>query len=154
MRYYASMRHIHRSALVALSPQRMFDLINDIARYPEFVPGCSAARVLHATPERVHAELTVGSGVMKTTFSTINLLQPPGLIQMQLQSGPLRRLGGQWVLTPIESAAVSGCRVELDLAFEPDAGLAALAMAPLVERLATTLVQAFVARARALAPVP
>ena len=38
------MRHIRRSALVGVSPQRMFDLINDVERYPEFVPGCSSGR--------------------------------------------------------------------------------------------------------------
>ena len=40
------MKQIRRSALVAASPERMFALINDVARYPEFVPGCTAAQVL------------------------------------------------------------------------------------------------------------
>jgi ribosome-associated toxin RatA of RatAB toxin-antitoxin module len=151
------MRHIHRSALVATSPQRMFDLINDIERYPQFVPGCSSARVLARTPESVHAELTVGSGLMKTTFSTVNRLHPPGLIEMQLDSGQLRSLAGRWVLTPVADGVVSGCRVELDLTFEPRGALAAMTLGGLVERLASSLVQAFVTRARqegAPAPVP
>jgi ribosome-associated toxin RatA of RatAB toxin-antitoxin module len=142
------MRHIRRSALVGVSPQRMFDLINDIGRYPDFVPGCSSARVLEQTPQRLRAELTVGTGLMKTTFSTRNTLHPPGLIEMQLDAGPLKSLSGRWTLAPLNAGAVSGCRVELDLAFEPHGGLAALALGPVVERLATSLVDAFVARAR------
>jgi ribosome-associated toxin RatA of RatAB toxin-antitoxin module len=143
------MRHIHRSALVAVSPQRMFELVNEVERYPDFVPGCSSARVLERTPQSVHAELTVGSGLMKTTFSTRNRLHPPGLIEMQLESGPLKSLGGRWVLTPVDAGAVSGCRVELDLSFEPHGNIAAMTLGPVVERLATSLMQAFVARARA-----
>jgi ribosome-associated toxin RatA of RatAB toxin-antitoxin module len=104
--------------------------------------------VLERTPEKVHAQLTVGSGLMKTTFSTLNHLHPPGRIEMQLESGPLKSLGGRWTLTPVAAGAVAGCRVELDLAFEPHGNLAAMALGPVVERLASTLVQAFVARAR------
>ena len=142
------MRHIQRSALVGVSPERMFAIINDVEHYPQFVPGCSNARVLERTPDHVHAELTVGTGLMKTTFSTRNRLHPPGRIEMQLESGPLKSLGGRWTLTPVASAPVTGCRVELDLAFEPHGSLAAMALGPVVERLASTLVQAFVDRAR------
>lgn len=142
------MRHIQRSALVAVSPGRMFEIIDDVEHYPQFVPGCSKARVLERTPERVHAELTVGSGLMQTTFSTVNTLQPPDCIAMQLESGPLKSLAGTWKLTPVAAGAVSGCRVELDLTFEPHGNIAAMALGPVVERLASTLVQAFVARAR------
>ncbi len=142
------MRHIRRSALVGVSPQRMFDLINDVERYPDFVPGCSSARVLEHTPGRLRAELTVGSGLMKTTFATSNSLHPPGRIDMQLASGPLKSLNGSWTLTPLEAGNLHGCRVELDLAFEPHGSLAALALGPVVEKLATSLVDAFVARAR------
>ena len=38
--------------------------------------------------------------------------------------------------------------MELDLTFEPHGNLAALAMAPVIERLASSLVDAFVGRAR------
>lgn len=126
----------------------MFDLINDVEKYPQFVPGCSAARVLERTPEQLRAELTVGSGLMKTTFSTVNRLQPPGMIEMQLASGPLKSLHGRWILTPVAAGNVSGCRVELDLSFEPHGGLAALALGPVIERLASSLVDAFVERGR------
>ena len=142
------MRHIRRSALVGVSPQRMFDLINDVERYPDFVPGCSSARVLEHSPERLRAELTVGSGLLKTTFSTCNSLHPPDRIDLQLEAGPLKSLNGSWTLTPLNAGALHGCRVELDLAFEPHGNLAAMALGPVVERLATSLVDAFVARAR------
>lgn len=142
------MRHIRRSALVGVSPQRMFDLINDVERYPDFVPGCSSARVLEHTADRLRAELTVGSGLMKTTFSTRNSLHPPDRIDMQLEAGPLKSLNGSWTLAPLNAGALHGCRVELDLAFEPHGSLAAMALGPVVERLATSLVDAFVARAR------
>lgn len=142
------MRHIRRSALVATTPERMFDLINDVERYPEFVPGCTSARVLERSDGELRAELTVGSGMLKTTFSTRNVLQPPDQIDIHLDKGPLKSLNGHWKLTPVAAGEVMGCRVELDLTFEPHGTLAALALGPVIERLGTSLVDAFVARSR------
>lgn len=126
----------------------MFDLINDVERYPQFVPGCSAARVIESSPGQLHAELTVGTGMLKTTFATRNTLHPPHLIEIQLESGPLKSLHGRWDLTPVQSGEVTGCRVELDMSFEPHSGIAAMALGPVIERLASSLVDAFVSRAR------
>jgi ribosome-associated toxin RatA of RatAB toxin-antitoxin module len=148
MRYYACMRQIRRSALVAATPQRMFELINDVERYPEFVPGCAAAEVLERDDESLRARLTVGSGPLRTSFVTRNRLRVPHAIDMELDEGPLRSLSGKWRLTPVQAGDVEGCRVELDLTFELQGGLKGLALGPVIERMAGSLVDAFVARAR------
>jgi ribosome-associated toxin RatA of RatAB toxin-antitoxin module len=142
------MRQIRRSALVAASPERMFDLINDVERYPEFVPGCKAAKVLERGPGMLRARLTVGSGLLSTSFVTRNQLQAPHSIDMELDEGPLKSLTGKWRLTPVNAGDIEGCRVDLDLAFELQGGAAGLALGPMVERLAGSLVDAFVARAK------
>jgi ribosome-associated toxin RatA of RatAB toxin-antitoxin module len=145
------MREIRRSALVPATTRRMFELINDVAAYPEFVPGCSAASVIEKTTAFLRARLTVGSGLLKTSFVTRNTLTPDSHIRMQLEEGPLRSLDGAWQLTPVmqpESGMEIGCRVELHLTFELQGGIAGLAMGPALERMAGSLVDAFVARAR------
>jgi ribosome-associated toxin RatA of RatAB toxin-antitoxin module len=129
----------------------MFELINDVASYPGFVPGCSAAAVLEQTPGMLLARLTVGSGLLRTSFVTRNRLTPDSCIHMVLEEGPLRSLDGVWQLTPVlqpGSGEEIGCRVELHLKFELQGGLAGMAMGPLIERMAGSLVDAFVARAR------
>ncbi len=126
----------------------MFDLINDVERYPEFVPGCSAAQVLERGADTLRARLTVGSGPLRTSFVTRNRLQVPHAIDMELDEGPLRSLTGRWRLTPVAAGDVTGCRVDLDLTFEVERGLAGLALGPMIERLAGSLVDAFIARAR------
>lgn len=142
------MRQIRRSALVPATPERMFELINDVERYPEFVPGCAAASVLERGADTVRARLTVGHGALRTAFVTRNRLHPPHVIDMQLDEGPFRSLAGQWRLTPVEAGGLRGCRVELDLQFELQGGLTGLALGPVMERMASSLVDAFVARSR------
>jgi ribosome-associated toxin RatA of RatAB toxin-antitoxin module len=148
------MRQIRRSALVPATPQRLFALINDVARYPEFVPGCSEAVVLEQSDEALRARLTVGSGLMRTSFVTRNRLTTNQRIDMELDEGPLRSLQGAWTLTPVQDSgtgALLGCRVDLHLQFELHGGLKGLAMGPLIERMAGSLVDAFVKRATAQA---
>lgn len=145
------MRHLHRTALVAATPERMFELINDIERYPQFVPGCTAARVLDRRPDQIEARLEVGRGLVRTAFTTRNRLEQDRKVTMELVEGPFRALHGVWTLTPVaapESNRVLGCRVDLDLSFELSGGIANLALGPLIERTAASLVDAFVSRAR------
>lgn len=145
------MRQVRRSALVAATPARMFELINEVERYPEFVPGCVASEVLSRTPTEIHARLTVGSGLVRTAFTTRNCLTPDRQVRMELVEGPFKSLLGLWTLAPVTdpgSDQVVGCRVSLALDFEPKSGLAGLALGPLIERTAGSLVDAFAARAR------
>lgn len=143
------MREIRRSALVPVPAQRMYALINDVERYPEFVPGCQAASVLERGAGMQRAKLTVGSGALRTSFVTRNLLVADRSVRMDLEEGPFRSLTGEWTLEPLAGAAgAEGCSVQLVLRFELQRGLAGLAMGPLIERMAGSLVDAFVARAR------
>jgi ribosome-associated toxin RatA of RatAB toxin-antitoxin module len=127
----------------------MHALINDIERYPEFVPGCTGARVLERLPDALVARLEVGRGPLRTAFTTRNRIDSGNRVTMELVEGPLRSLDGVWTLTPIERPGQpAGCRVTLDLSFELTGGLASLALGGLIERTAASLVDAFVRRAR------
>ena len=145
------MRQLRRSALVAATPARMFELINEVERYPEFVPGCAAAQVLSRTASEIQARLTVGRGPLRTAFTTRNHLVPDQQVRMELVEGPFRSLRGLWNLVPVTqpgSDEIVGCRVSLELDFEPKSGLAGLALAPLMEQTVNSLVDAFVSRAQ------
>jgi ribosome-associated toxin RatA of RatAB toxin-antitoxin module len=143
------MREIKRSALVAQPPGRMFALINDIESYPQFVPGVTRARIESRTPREIIATLAVKRGAMHAEFTTRNELEPESHIGLKLLRGPFRELEGEWRLTPI---GTDGCKVELRLRFAFANPLSALVFEPLFEATAAALVDAFVARARALEP--
>lgn len=139
------MREVKRSALVAESPARMFELINDVESYPQFVPYCTAARVVSRTAGEVVATLNIKRGPLKTEFTTRNLLEPGSRVLMQLVSGPFRVLEGLWTLTPLGEL---GCRVELEMRFEFSNRVAGKLFEPMFEDTAASLVDAFVRRAR------
>jgi len=123
----------------------MYELINDIERYPEFVPWCTAARVESGKDGEVVATLTIKRGPLRAEFTTRNLLEPGKRVLMQFVSGPFRVLEGLWTLTPLGDL---GCRVELEMRFEFANRVAGTLFAPLFEDTAASLVDAFVKRAR------
>ena len=139
------MREVKRSALIAETPARMYSLINDVERYPEFVPYCTAARVDSRTEREMLATLSIKRGPLKAAFTTRNLLEPHRRVLMQFVSGPFRVLEGLWTLTPLGEL---GCRVELEMRFEFANRLSGALFEPLFEDTAGSLVDAFVRRAR------
>src|SRR6185295_4052631 len=139
------MREVKRSALIAESPARMYALINDIERYPEFVPGCTAARIDSRTPGEMVATLAIKKGPLRTEFTTRNLLEQDQRVLMQFVSGPFRVLEGLWTLTPLGDL---GCRIELEMRFEFANRVTGTLFESLFEDTAGSLVDAFVKRAR------
>jgi ribosome-associated toxin RatA of RatAB toxin-antitoxin module len=139
------MRNLTRTALIAQPPAVVFALVADVARYPQFVPGCRNAEILMQGAHEVVARLEVHRGPLSTRLTTRNHLTPHEQIRMELVDGPLRSLHGLWTFTPVAS---NGCRIELQLQFEFSNALKAALLEPLLEATASSMVQAFVARAQ------
>jgi ribosome-associated toxin RatA of RatAB toxin-antitoxin module len=139
------MREVKRSALIAEAPARMYQLINDIEKYPEFVPGCQSARIVSRKGNEMVATLTIKRGPLNAEFTTRNLLEPDKRVLMQFVSGPFRVLEGLWTLTPLGDL---GCRVELEMRLEFSNRVAGALFEPLFETTAASLVDAFVKRTR------
>jgi ribosome-associated toxin RatA of RatAB toxin-antitoxin module len=145
------MREVKRSALIAQPAARMFALINDIESYPLFLPWCTSARVQARTEREIIASLGVRRGALNAQFTTRNELTANRHIAMRLLSGPFKTLEGDWSFTPVDAPGQPGCRVDLLLRFAFANRLTAMVFEPLFEQTVGSLVDAFVARARALA---
>ena len=138
------MHRVERSVLVPYSATQMFELIAATESYPRFLPNCSGARQVPAGPDTVDATVEIAYLGVKSRFTTRNRLQRPERIDLDLVDGPFRRLQGAWTLTPLGDA---GCRVHLLLQYEFAAGALGRVIAPVFERLAGSLVDAFVREA-------
>jgi len=141
------MRHVERSAIVPFSPEQMFALVEDIERYPQFVPWVSAAQLLERTPEQVIGRLEMHRAGMREIFTTRNVLKPPHQMDLALVDGPFKTLEGRWTFTPI---ADRGTRISLSIRFEFSNPMLSMLLAKSFEKNCGQLVDAFVARARAV----
>jgi len=141
------MREVTRSALVPLSAERLYALIVDIERYPEFVPGCTLARIEKEGEREVVATLGVRRGGLDAEFTTRNSLDPGRSVTMRLVRGPFKSLEGIWTVRALGDA---GCEVSLRLRFEFANRLTGAMLSSVFEDTAKSLVDAFVERARSV----
>jgi len=139
--------HIKRSALLPYSAQALYELVNDVARYGEFLPWCEAGEVLESSETHMLARLRLGKGVFHQQFVTRNTLVAGERIEMQLAEGPFKKLHGVWLFKPLGEAA---CKISLDLSFDYSGALVKASLGPLFNQLAGSMVDAFCARAKAL----
>ena len=135
---------INRSALVPYTPAEMFSLVNDIESYSQFLPWCKSSRVLSRNDDEVRASLELARGGFEKAFTTCNRLQKNKMIEMRLVEGPFRHLDGFWRFEPLGEHA---CKVSLDMDFEFSNKLVGLAMGPIFNQIANTLVDSFCKRA-------
>ena len=141
------MATLERSALVPFSAERMFVLVNDVRRYPEFVPWCAGAEVLAETDALIEASLRLKRGGVEHRFTTRNSLTPFTAMRLELVDGPFATFTGDWAFKALGEDA---CKIGLTLTFQYRGRLATAALGALLSSSADTLVEAFCQRAKAL----
>jgi ribosome-associated toxin RatA of RatAB toxin-antitoxin module len=139
------MIEIRRHALVRQTPERMFDLVNDVEAYPSRFPWCAAARVLEREGDTVLvARLDLRFAGITQGFTTRNTLERPHRLRMQLVDGPMRALEGEWTFTALGD---DGCKIALALDFDYSGRLAGTALRLGFQGVANRMVDDFCAAA-------
>lgn len=143
------MREVIRSALVPHTPEQMFALVEDVARYPEFLPGVVGANLQASSETQQLGTLEMERAGIREKFTTRNTLARPGRIGMQLVDGPFRTLEGEWTFVPIlENGVVRGTKVGLKIRFEFRNPLTAMLLSRSFESVFASLIDSFTRRAR------
>lgn len=145
------MARVERSALLSFDPEQLMALVQDVERYPEFLPGCSSAAVERREGDTVRARLGFRIKGLSDSFATENqsLTGEDGVrsLRMRLVQGPFRKLSGEWRFQPLGEGA-SKVSLAVDLEF------GALALESLfgkqMEQAVAGVIAAFKARAEAL----
>ena len=138
---------VRKSVIVPHSCAAMFDLVDAVESYSEFLPWCSASEVLERTAEVTVARIDIGYHGLSSSFTTRNFKDRPGKMTLELVDGPFEHFDGLWRFKSL--GGEEGCRAELalDYAFS-NAALEAL-LGPVFSHVAETLVEGFVERAEA-----
>ena len=143
-------RH-HETRRLPYTARQMYDLVADVARYPEFLPWNSAARIRSHAPceggEVMEAELVISFKVFREKFgSRVTLLPEAGRILTEYLDGPFKHLKSVWTFTDCEG----GCDVTFDVDFEFRNAILAAVIGLVFNEAMTRIVRAFETRAGAL----
>ena len=141
------MKTVHKSVLIWYSAEEMYALVTDVEKYPEFLPWCDASRVIAEGDDGMTAEIGLAFGGIRQGFTTHNTHVPGREVRLKLVKGPFSNLDGTWKFNPVGEAGERACRIELDLTYGfSNFALQAL-VGPVFDKIASTLVEAFVKRA-------
>ena len=140
------MKTVHKSVLIWFSAQEMFSLVTDVDHYPQFLPWCDQASVLSQEDDAMTARVGISFGGLKQSFTTRNTHVGDREIHMELVEGPFSKLNGHWTFTPLAEGQ-RACKVEFTLRYDFSSITLAALVGPVFDKIAGSLVDAFVKRA-------
>lgn len=130
--------------LVPYSPEQLFDLVADVARYPEFLPWCVGARIRSRSEAEIVADLTIGFGPFRESFTSRVTLDRPRRVGVRYEHGPFRYLNNTWEFIPHSD----GTEVAFFVDFEFRSRLLQAAIGVVFNEAVRRMVNAFRKRAR------
>ncbi len=148
-------RH-HEEKILPHSAVQMFDLVADVARYPEFLPWTAAARIRSRTPveggEMMEADLVISFKLFRERFgSRVTLLPGEGRILTEYIDGPFRHLKSVWSFAEAPgSLGRPACKVVFDVDFEFRNAILSGVIGLVFNEAMARVVRAFEARAKVL----
>jgi len=141
------MKTVHKSVLIWYSPAEMYALVTDVASYPQFLPWCDKTSVLDETADAMTAKIGIAFAGLKHGFTTRNLHEQDRKVSIELVDGPFSHLDGQWDFLPVGDATQRACKIDFTLRYDFDSVALAALVGPVFDKIAGSLVDAFVKRA-------
>ena len=145
------MHRVVKSVLVPYSARQMFDLVDDVEAYPQFLPWCSGAAVLAQAAATKTARIDIDYRGVRAFFTTENVNVPGHSIVATLKDGPFRHLNGDWRFRTLSRHA---CKVELALHYEFATTVLDGLVGPVFNHIADTFIDAFVSQAEKMHAPP
>jgi ribosome-associated toxin RatA of RatAB toxin-antitoxin module len=141
------MKTVQKSVLIWYSAAEMFGLVTDVASYPQFLPWCNQASVLEETADGMTAKVGMSIAGLKQSFTTRNVHEKDRRVRLTLVNGPFSHLDGDWHFIPLGDGTQRACKIEFTLRYDFNNATLASLVGPVFDKIAGSLVDAFVKRA-------
>jgi len=138
------MARVEKSVLVAHTPECMFELVDRVEDYPDFLPWCGGTELKLRDEHRTVATIHIAYMGIRQSFTTENIKTHPREMRITLQDGPFAELEGDWSFLPLGDDA---CKIEFRLQYVFSSRVLETVLAPVFSHITNTFVDAFVRRA-------
>jgi len=135
---------IKKHAFVFHSREKMFNLVDQVEDYPNFLPWCGEAEVIVRTGKITEAKILINYHNVKQSFTTRNIKIFPSKMNINLIKGPFKTLKGKWNFIEIEKDT---CKIEFELQYEFSNYILDKLISPVFNMIANTFIDNFVAKA-------
>jgi len=135
---------IRKSAFVFHSQEAIFNLVDDVESYPQFLPWCGSTDVHLRNEKTTEATIEINFKGIKQKFSTKNEKTAPHEMKIQLIKGPFKTLSGFWKFTKIDNMS---CKVDLVLDYDFSNYLLEKLIGPVFNIIANSFIDEFIKEA-------
>ncbi len=139
------MPSVNRSALMPFSAEKMYNIVNAVDEYPQFLQWCANSQIESQNDSHMQATILMKKGKLNHSFTTKNTLTAGEKIEVNLVDGPFKSLSGYWSFIALDDNA---SKIELNLKFEFSNQIVNLLIGPVFTQISNSLVDSFCLRAR------
>lgn len=138
------MAKVEKTVLVLHTAAEMFNLVDDVDKYPDFLPWCGGIELHEKNDDTTSATIHIDYHGLRQQFTTKNAKTFPSSMVITLKNGPFKTFDGSWQFTELNDEA---CKIEFMLRYEFSSILLEKIISPVFSYIANTFVDGFVKRA-------
>jgi coenzyme Q-binding protein COQ10 len=142
------MPKLFKTATAPYSPHQLFDLVADVAAYPQFLPFCTKTDIHENSDTHMIADMHIGYKSFTGTFQSKVTKEYPHLLRMEQTHGSLKYLLSAWSFQSHIASTVS--TIEFTIDFEPSSWLIGKLINPILDELGNVMIQSFLNRAKVI----
>ena len=138
------MKNIHKEEDINIDIETIFNLINDVKSYPNYLPWCTKSEVMEESTDIIIGKIFISKSFINWNFSTKNTIKKNESISLELVDGPFESLTGKWLFSPINQF---NTRVSLDIDYEFKSSIIELSIEPIFSSIMNSILKSFVQEA-------
>lgn len=139
------MTEIKKNIVLPYTATQIYDLVNDLEKYPEFISWCKGVTVHNQTSYKTNASIQASKFGMDFTFSIIYQLEPSKMIRIYLlNNGPFRSIEAFWRFQTITNGET---QLSFEVQYELNNRLLGWTLTPLLKNEINHLLKEFSIRA-------
>ena len=138
------MKNIHKEEDINIDIETIFNLINDIKSYPNYLPWCTKSEVTEESTDIIIGKIFISKSFINWNFSTKNIIKTNESISLELVDGPFESLTGKWLFSSINQF---NTRVSLDIDYEFKSSIIELSIEPIFSSIMNSILKSFVQEA-------
>ena len=138
------MKRIYKQEDINIDISTIFNLINDVENYPNYLPWCTSTKVDRKSESLLIGEIFISKSFIKWNFSTKNKIEKNKSIRLELVDGPFDSLDGQWLFSTIDE---HNTKVSLEISYKFKSSIIELSIEPIFTSIMNSILESFIQEA-------
>ena len=138
------MKKIYKEEDINIDIETIFNLINDIESYPNYLPWCTDTEVIKESDNIIIGKIYISKSFIKWSFSTKNTILKNSSISLEFVDGPFENLDGKWLFTSLDK---NNTKVSLEINYKFKSSLIELSIEPIFTSIMNSILKSFIQQA-------